>query len=186
MGAIAAVAAIYGTKAFDQSVNSSGANYNGYIAAAFILGAIAMIFTGFCIPIMMCIPELLIKVSLIGMLVLSGAMMVISFISGSYIGGIFGLIFFLIFACYARAGTFLFNTQLMRERESCTFHHELTFFLHFFPCSSLVSYTICEYQLAYCVHCGKEKLWRVIHCLFLRDYCFRLESLVVSGIGWRL
>lgn len=103
VGAIAAVAAIYGTKAFDQSVNSSGANYNGYIAAAFILGAIAMIFTGFCIPIMMCIPELLIKVSLIGMLVLSGAMMVISFISGSYIGGIFGLIFFLIFACYARA-----------------------------------------------------------------------------------
>ena len=103
VGAIAAVAAIYGSKAF-EGVNEGGYNYNGYIYAAFILGIIAMVFTGFCLPIMMCIPEVLIKVSLIGMLLLSGVMMVISFISGNFIGGIFGVIFFLIFACYTRAG----------------------------------------------------------------------------------
>ena len=102
VGAIAAVAAIYGSKAF-EGVNEGGYNYNGYIYAAFILGIIAMVFTGFCLPIMMCIPEVLIKVSLIGMLLLSGVMMVISFISGNFIGGIFGVIFFLIFACYTRA-----------------------------------------------------------------------------------
>jgi len=103
VAAIAAVAGIYGTTAFDQTVNNGGYNYNGYIAAAFILGAIAMIFTGLCLPIMMCIPEMLIKASLIGMLILAGAMMVISFITGNIIGGIFGLVFFLIFCCYARA-----------------------------------------------------------------------------------
>jgi hypothetical protein len=108
VAAIAAVAGIYGTTAFDQTVNNGGYNYNGYIAAAFILGAIAMIFTGLCLPIMMCIPEMLIKASLIGMLILAGAMMVISFITGNIIGGIFGLVFFLIFCCYARAGTFMF------------------------------------------------------------------------------
>mmetsp|Transcript_11421 Transcript_11421/g.28140 ORF Transcript_11421/g.28140 Transcript_11421/m.28140 type:complete len:386 (-) Transcript_11421:294-1451(-) len=52
---------------------------------------------------MMCIPALLIKVSLIMMLVLSGAMMVLMFMSGGVLGGIFGAIFFLIFVCYAKA-----------------------------------------------------------------------------------
>jgi hypothetical protein len=60
------------------------------------------------------------------MLILSGVMMVFSFMSGNIIGGIFGVVFFLIFVCYARAGTFMFVHQ--RELESCTIHHELTFF----------------------------------------------------------
>jgi hypothetical protein len=116
VAAIAAVAGIYGTTAFDQTVNNGGYNYDGYIAAAVILGVIAMVFTGFCLPIMMCIPELLIKVSLIGMLLLSGAMMVISFITGNFIGGIIGVVFFLMFACYAKVGTFMFIMQLKREK----------------------------------------------------------------------
>jgi hypothetical protein len=108
VAAITAVAGIYGSKAFDQQGNNSGDSYNGYIAAAFVLGLIAMIFTGFCLPLMMCIPMILIKASLIGMLILAGAMMVVSFLSGNLIGGIIGVVFFLIFACYTRAGTFLF------------------------------------------------------------------------------
>jgi len=103
VAAICAVAGIYGSTAFDQNQNTSGENYDGYVVAAFVLGAIAMVFTGFCLPIMMCIPMILIKASLIGMLILSGAMMVVSFLSGNIIGGIFGVVFFLIFACYARA-----------------------------------------------------------------------------------
>ena len=109
MAAIAAVAGIYGSAAFDQQVNNSGGSYDGYVAAAFVLGVIAMVFTGFCLPLMMCIPMILIKASLIGMLILSGAMMVVSFLYGNIWGGIFGVIFFLIFGCYARAGTFLFT-----------------------------------------------------------------------------
>eukprot|EP00986_Skeletonema_menzelii_P005400 scaffold1953_cov146-Skeletonema_menzelii.AAC.4 len=103
VAAIAAVAGIYGSTAFDQQVNNSGGSYDGYVAAAFVLGVIAMVFTGFCLPLMMCIPMILIKASLIGMLILSGAMMVVSFLYGNIWGGIFGVIFFLIFGCYARA-----------------------------------------------------------------------------------
>ena len=107
MAAIAGVAGTYGATAFDQEDNNSGNNYDGYVVAAFILGAIAMVFTGFCLPIMMCIPMVLIKASLLGMLILSGAMMVVSFLYGNFIGGIFGVIFFLIFCCYTKAGAFL-------------------------------------------------------------------------------
>lgn len=103
VAAIAGVAATYGATAFDQEENNGGYSYNGYIAAAFILGAISLVFTGFCLPIMMCIPELLIKASLIGMLILAGVMMVVSFLYSNFIGGILGAIFFAIFICYARA-----------------------------------------------------------------------------------
>lgn len=140
VGAIAAVAAIYGSKAF-EGVNEGGYNYNGYIYAAFILGIIAMVFTGFCLPIMMCIPEVLIKVSLIGMLLLSGVMMVISFISGNIIGGIFGVIFFAIFACYTRAGKShnIIAWALRKGRWILTFLPSLLQY-----CNSLVSYPICQ------------------------------------------
>mmetsp|Transcript_28641 Transcript_28641/g.51793 ORF Transcript_28641/g.51793 Transcript_28641/m.51793 type:complete len:493 (-) Transcript_28641:409-1887(-) len=105
VAAIIAVAGIYGTEAFSDAVSdtTSGYNYTGYIYATFVLGAVAIILTGITLPIMMCIPEMLIKVSLIMMLVLSGVMMVMMFLSGSIIGGIFGAIFFLIFCCYAKA-----------------------------------------------------------------------------------
>eukprot|EP00584_Thalassiosira_punctigera_P006265 CAMPEP_0172529190 /NCGR_PEP_ID=MMETSP1067-20121228/3331_1 /TAXON_ID=265564 ORGANISM="Thalassiosira punctigera, Strain Tpunct2005C2" /NCGR_SAMPLE_ID=MMETSP1067 /ASSEMBLY_ACC=CAM_ASM_000444 /LENGTH=499 /DNA_ID=CAMNT_0013313195 /DNA_START=127 /DNA_END=1626 /DNA_ORIENTATION=- len=105
VAAIVAVAGIYGTEAFSDALDDSvsGYNYTGYIRATFILGALAIVLTGVSLPVMMCIPEVLIKVSLIAMLVLSGIMMVMSFLSGSMLGGIFGLIFFLVFVCYARA-----------------------------------------------------------------------------------
>jgi len=103
VAAIAGVAGTYGATAFNEETNNSGGNYNGFIVVAFILGAIAMVFTGFCLPLMMCIPMVLIKASLIGMLLLSGVMMAISFATGNTIGGIFGLVFFLIFMCYTKA-----------------------------------------------------------------------------------
>lgn len=105
VGAIAGVAAAYGSAAFSEAVDEgdSGYNYQGYINVAFVTGAIAIVLSGGSLPIMMCIPTALIKVSLITMLILSGAMMVMSFVYGNIWGGIFGAIFFAIFLCYARA-----------------------------------------------------------------------------------
>lgn len=99
VAAIAAVAAMYGANAFNQAISStdtgtnvdSGYSYTGYMYATFILGGIAMVFTGITLPIMMCIPSLLIKVSLLLMLVLSGLMAAYMFISGSIVGGIIGV-----------------------------------------------------------------------------------------------
>ena len=68
-----------------------------------VLGLISVIFSGLTLPVMMCIPELLIKMSLFFMLGLSGAMMVMSWIYGQILGGILGTIFFAIFLCYAKA-----------------------------------------------------------------------------------
>lgn len=105
VAAIVIVAIVYGAAAFTEAIDdsTSGYSYEGYIYATFILGALAIVLTGFALPIMMCIPELLIKASLIMMLVLSGVMMAFSFATGNILGGIFGAIFFAIFICYARA-----------------------------------------------------------------------------------
>lgn len=52
-----------------------------------------MIFTAVTLPIMMAIPQALIKFSLLLMLVLSGFMMVSMFLMGQIIGAIFGVSF---------------------------------------------------------------------------------------------
>jgi hypothetical protein len=105
VAAIVAVAGIYGTAAFSTAVDDSkdGYDYTGYVYVVFIIGLVAIILSGVSLPIMMCMPELLIKASLFLMLILSGAMMVMSFLVGNIFGGIIGVIFFLIFMCYARA-----------------------------------------------------------------------------------
>lgn len=82
---------------------TSGSNYIGYIIAAIILGIIALVLAGLTLPVLMCMPAALIKVSLVGMIILSGAMVVIAFMNGSIFGGIIGAIFFLVFLCYAKA-----------------------------------------------------------------------------------
>jgi len=71
--------------------SASEYNYTGYIYSTFILGALSMIFTAVTLPIMMAIPEALIKCSLLLMLVLSGFMMVSMFLMGQIIGAIFGV-----------------------------------------------------------------------------------------------
>jgi hypothetical protein len=73
--------------------SASEYNYTGYIYSTFILGALSMIFTAVTLPIMMAIPEALIKCSLLLMLVLSGFMMVSMFLMGQIIGAIFGVSF---------------------------------------------------------------------------------------------
>lgn len=96
----------YGTAAFYASVDSStqdGYDYSGYIYATMVLGLLSIIFSGLTLPIMMCIPELLVKMSLFFMLGLSGAMMIMSWVYGNIFGGILGTIFFAIFLCYAKA-----------------------------------------------------------------------------------
>lgn len=87
------MAGIYGTEAFSSALDTStsGHDYMGYLNATFILGAVAIILSGVTLPIMMCIPEILIKASLIGALILSGLMVVFSFVTGNIFGGIFGV-----------------------------------------------------------------------------------------------
>lgn len=68
-----------------------------------VLGLFSIIFSGLTLPVMMCIPELLVKMSLFFMVGLSGAMMVMSWLYGNILGGILGTIFFAIFLCYAKA-----------------------------------------------------------------------------------
>jgi hypothetical protein len=107
VAAIAAVVGAYGTDAFYTSVDDStqtqdGYDYSGYIYATMVLGLFSVIFSGLCLPVMMCMPNALIKMSLFFMLGLSGAMMVWSWLYGNVIGGIIGTVFFLIFCCYAK------------------------------------------------------------------------------------
>lgn len=112
VAAIAAVVSIYGTDAFYAtmeggssfgSTTTDGYDYSGYIYATLVIGLFSVIFSGLTLPVMMCIPELLVKMSLFFMLGLSGAMMIMSWIYGNIIGGIVGTIFFAIFLCYAKA-----------------------------------------------------------------------------------
>lgn len=112
VAAIVAVVAIYGTDALFQSSDNaiqdaasgqSSYDYSGYIYATLVLGVVSIVFSGLSLPLMMCMPESLIKMSLFFMLGLSAAFMVLSWLSGAIIGGIMGTIFFLLFLCYAKA-----------------------------------------------------------------------------------
>jgi hypothetical protein len=102
---------VYGTSTFTAFINeatssdattasTTGAgseyNYTGYIYSTFILGALSMIFTAVTLPIMMAIPQTLIKCSLLLMLVLSGVMMVSMFLMGQILGAIFGVRVFVV------------------------------------------------------------------------------------------
>lgn len=87
------MAGIYGTQAFSDSISdtTSGYNYLGYVYATFILGAVAIVLSGISLPIMMCMPMALIKCSLIGSVILSGVSMVLMFVWGNILGGIFSV-----------------------------------------------------------------------------------------------
>ena len=87
------MAGSYGTTAFNEAVNDTkdGYSYTGYLYATFVLGAVSIVLTGGTLPLMMCMPMMLIKCSLISMLLLSGVAMVMSFVSGNIWGGIFSV-----------------------------------------------------------------------------------------------
>lgn len=63
--AIVAVAAVYGPAALDTSTNNSGVNYEPYIIYVIVIVIISFFLAAGGMAVMMCIPETLIKVSLI-------------------------------------------------------------------------------------------------------------------------
>ena len=91
---------VFGPDAFSDDATYE---YNGYIYATVVAACLSLLFSAGGLAVLMCIPELMIKVSLIFVVVVSGVWMVLSFLSGNIVGGIFGLIFFAISVCYARA-----------------------------------------------------------------------------------
>ena len=103
--AIAVVVIMFQEEALSivDSNSTTNEDFSGYIYAALICGAFSMIFSGCMLVVMMWIPSFLIKTSLIFVVLLSGAWAVFAFITGNWIMGIFGAIFFLIGICYARA-----------------------------------------------------------------------------------
>jgi len=102
--AMLVVAIMYGQDAWNAVVNNdSEYEYSGVVYMVLICGAIAMVLSGVMLFIMMAIPTFLIKFSLIFVVVLSGVSAAFCFIYGNIWGGVFGIIFFLIGLCYARA-----------------------------------------------------------------------------------
>ena len=101
VGAIAAVAFAYGVPAY-QNTDTVGF-YSGYMYAAAIAAAFSLLFSGLALGVMMAIPSLLIKTSLIFSVIITGLWAVLAFISGQIFFGIIGLVFFALSLCYARA-----------------------------------------------------------------------------------
>jgi len=103
VAAIAVVVGVYGPDAFTDALSGESDEFTGLIYAVLVAGAISVILSGLGFMVMMAIPALLIKVSLIFVVVLGGVIAVMSFLSGNWVGGIIGIIFFAIGICYAMA-----------------------------------------------------------------------------------
>lgn len=87
---------------FGQEVTgTSVVNYEGILYASLTAGGSSFAFSGLSLFAMSCCPKLLIQVSLLFSLVLSGLMVAVSFYYGQIWAGIFGIIFFLLSLCYA-------------------------------------------------------------------------------------
>jgi len=99
--AMAAVAAVYGPAAFDETEQS--ATYDAYLVTVTVTAVIALLFSGLGLLVMMKFPETIIKASLLFVVAMSLVWCIISFMAGQIIAGVFGLIFFAIGVCYARA-----------------------------------------------------------------------------------
>jgi membrane-associated HD superfamily phosphohydrolase len=100
---IIGIAATYGPGAMTADNNQQKTDYAGYVAGTAICAILSFICAGVGLAVLMCIPETLIKVSLIFVVALSGVWAVIALLSGSIFGGIMGVVFFALSVCYARA-----------------------------------------------------------------------------------
>ena len=96
---IFAPGALTGDTSTATGLNSA---YEGYVIVAAVISVLSFVGAGFGMAVLMCIPQLLIQVSLIFSVVLSGIMAVYMFLQGNYLGGALGLVFFAISICYAR------------------------------------------------------------------------------------
>lgn len=100
MAAIFVVVGTYGDNPFDDTGDF---DYKGYIYAAAMAGIFSIVCSGLMMLVMMRIPTLLIKTSLIFVVVMSGLWAVMAFVYGQWFVGLFGILFFFIGICYARA-----------------------------------------------------------------------------------
>ena len=107
LGSILGVAALYGPAALDAAdettANETPIDYTGYVVLTVICVGISFFGAGAGMALLFCIPQFLIKAALIFTVIMSGVMMVLSFLSGSIMGGVIGLLFFALTCCYARA-----------------------------------------------------------------------------------
>jgi hypothetical protein len=97
--AVIALAVVYGPGALDVNQGNSNFDYTGYVLAAVVITIISFFGAGAGLMVMMCIPQFLIKVSLISVVVMSGVWAIMSFASGGIGMGVVGLIFFAISVC---------------------------------------------------------------------------------------
>mmetsp|Transcript_50445 Transcript_50445/g.74825 ORF Transcript_50445/g.74825 Transcript_50445/m.74825 type:complete len:473 (+) Transcript_50445:182-1600(+) len=106
IAAIVVCAVIYGPHA-QESYTITGTNittnFIPYLDVAGATGVFAFILSGLMLFVMMCIANFLIKAALIFEIVLTLAWAIFGFMIGNFLVGIFGVIFFLIGLCYARA-----------------------------------------------------------------------------------
>lgn len=100
VAAIAAVAIIYGPDAFADDAEFT---YEGYVYAALISAVLSVVASAGGLAVLMCIPETMIKISLLFVVVASGLWAAYAFITGAIFAGVMGVIFFAIGVCYARA-----------------------------------------------------------------------------------
>jgi hypothetical protein len=102
--AILAIAALYGPDAMEGGEGGgSSFDYTGLIITAVIVVIISFFVAGGGLLVMMCIPEFLIKTSLIFVTVMSGISAVMAFATGNIAGGVIGALFFMFSVWYAYA-----------------------------------------------------------------------------------
>ena len=100
--AMAAVAILLGRDVFGTAT-TGGFDYTGYLYTVALAGVVSILLSFLMMLVMMRIPTLLIKASLIFVVALSGVLAAITFLTGNLIGGIIGLVFFALGICYACA-----------------------------------------------------------------------------------
>jgi len=101
IAAIVAVAVVYGPAALQASSSNSNVNYEPFVIYVIVVAIISFVVVAGSLAVMMCIPETLIKVSLIFSVVMAGVWAALAFASGQIGIGVIGLIFFAISVCYA-------------------------------------------------------------------------------------
>jgi len=112
--AVAVIAIIFGRGTIDSLIGDDEAvekdieegtdvKLGGFFVLLGIVGGISVVVSGLMFLIMMAIPTILIKLSLIAVVAITGLAAVVSFIYGQLILGIVNLVFFAIGMCYARA-----------------------------------------------------------------------------------
>eukprot|EP00978_Attheya_sp_CCMP212_P026660 scaffold88174_cov57-Attheya_sp.AAC.7 len=104
VGAVAALAAVYGQEAFPGEDESTASNidYVGYMLVVFICAGAAFATSAIMFSVMMRIPETMLKFSLIFVVILSGLIMIAGFLSGAIFSAIIGAVFFVLTLCYAK------------------------------------------------------------------------------------